>query len=512
MPTAVRLIMGQGAAFLMSCTGVASTLLVNSGASFPLLQAVVAYAAIAAFFLPAYLMMVRNGLIEPIWRLAERAADRAVLLMSDSERSGVIATNALSSTDASRVSLVASRGGGVAEPSSTGSIGRAEFSPSPISPLQGSSRDQSWRWRLEFAKALLLHLWPYALIAVVDLEANYVVVLSYRYTDMTSVQLLDCFTVPCVMVLSFLVLRVRVTVIQLVGAGVAIAGLCTLVAFDVDGLSRTSARPNPFLGDILCLVSSALYALSNVACETLLKRREMIGAAPGPMAPATGETPMATGSCTTSANDTAGGASSVEINQRPSTSPTDRVSPPMPPTLSTSSSSGVDTSAVPSVGVFFSGVGVSELESGPMSTPAVSWQRHLTLSYGPVVTYLALMPLFGLVFGVAQFRAVEWRDFDEYRGQWSSSQTGYMALFGLSMIVAYGVMPLLFVIASATFANLSLLTSDAYSVVWNASLFGVRPRPLFFIPFSVTLAGVVVYDTNGFDECRRRRAEIADSN
>lgn len=42
--------------------------------------------------------------------------------------------------------------------------------------------------------------WLYLLLAVADVEGNYFLVKAYQYTTITSVQLLDCFTIPCVMV------------------------------------------------------------------------------------------------------------------------------------------------------------------------------------------------------------------------------------------------------------------------------------------------------------------------
>ena len=42
-----------------------------------------------------------------------------------------------------------------------------------------------------------------------DVEANACVVLAYSYTTLTSVMLLDCFTIPCVMVLSRVALKAR---------------------------------------------------------------------------------------------------------------------------------------------------------------------------------------------------------------------------------------------------------------------------------------------------------------
>jgi Solute carrier family 35 len=42
--------------------------------------------------------------------------------------------------------------------------------------------------------------WHYALLALADVEGNFFLVKSYEYTSITSVQLLDCFTIPVVMV------------------------------------------------------------------------------------------------------------------------------------------------------------------------------------------------------------------------------------------------------------------------------------------------------------------------
>ena len=57
--------------------------------------------------------------------------------------------------------------------------------------------------------ALSQPLWAYALLALLDVEANALLVAAYRYTSLTSVTLLDCFTIPCALALSALVLRAR---------------------------------------------------------------------------------------------------------------------------------------------------------------------------------------------------------------------------------------------------------------------------------------------------------------
>jgi hypothetical protein len=52
--------------------------------------------------------------------------------------------------------------------------------------------------------------WQYALLAVADVEGNFLVVSAYKYTSISSAMLLDCFTIPVVMLLSSIVLHAKV--------------------------------------------------------------------------------------------------------------------------------------------------------------------------------------------------------------------------------------------------------------------------------------------------------------
>ena len=51
--------------------------------------------------------------------------------------------------------------------------------------------------------------WHWLLVALADVEGNYLLVLAYRFTDLLSVSLLDAFTVPCVLLLSRCLFGVR---------------------------------------------------------------------------------------------------------------------------------------------------------------------------------------------------------------------------------------------------------------------------------------------------------------
>jgi solute carrier family 35 protein F1/2 len=64
---------------------------------------------------------------------------------------------------------------------------------------------------------LRLAWWRYALLGTLDVEANFLIVLAYRYTSITSVMLIDAWTIPCVMALSWWFLGARFQVCRYVG-------------------------------------------------------------------------------------------------------------------------------------------------------------------------------------------------------------------------------------------------------------------------------------------------------
>lgn len=128
--------------------------------------------------------------------------------------------------------------------------------------------------RSDFLTILKENWWKYIVLGVIDLEANYLVVLAYKYTNLTTVQLLDSFTIATVMVLSFFFLRMRYKIINFMGVALSIIGILALVLADIQG-SRAGRGPNPVLGDLLCLGGSLLYAVSNVAQEFLVKNHSI---------------------------------------------------------------------------------------------------------------------------------------------------------------------------------------------------------------------------------------------
>ena len=57
--------------------------------------------------------------------------------------------------------------------------------------------------------------WWYVLAAFVDFEANFLVISAFNYTSFTSVALLDCFTIPSAMGLSYFFLGCRCVIFHL---------------------------------------------------------------------------------------------------------------------------------------------------------------------------------------------------------------------------------------------------------------------------------------------------------
>jgi len=114
--------------------------------------------------------------------------------------------------------------------------------------------------------------WKYFLLAIVDVEANYLVVKAYQYTTLTSIQLLDCFTIPTVLALSWIILKVRYKIVHILGVGVCLLGVGCVVWADAEEDNDEGVSSNDRLvGDMLCLAGAALYGISNVGQEFTVK-------------------------------------------------------------------------------------------------------------------------------------------------------------------------------------------------------------------------------------------------
>ncbi|XP_043930215.1 solute carrier family 35 member F1 [Protopterus annectens] len=122
--------------------------------------------------------------------------------------------------------------------------------------------------------------WKYMILGLIDIEANYLVIKAYQYTTLTSVQLLDCFVIPVVLLLSWFFLLVRYKAVHFIGVGVCLLGMGCMVGADVLVGRQQGAGENKLLGDLLVLAGATLYGISNVCEEYIVKnlsRVEFLG-------------------------------------------------------------------------------------------------------------------------------------------------------------------------------------------------------------------------------------------
>ncbi|XP_053703497.1 solute carrier family 35 member F2 [Synchiropus splendidus] len=112
----------------------------------------------------------------------------------------------------------------------------------------------------------------YLLMAVADVEANYTVVKAYQFTTLTSIQLLDCFVIPVLMLLSWFFLKTRYRPVHFAAVAVCLLGVGAMVGADLLAGRKQGAASDVALGDSLVLVSAVLYGVSNVGQEFTVKQ------------------------------------------------------------------------------------------------------------------------------------------------------------------------------------------------------------------------------------------------
>lgn len=112
--------------------------------------------------------------------------------------------------------------------------------------------------------------WKYVIMAFLDVLGNYFTVLAYGYTNIMSAQLINFWAIAVVVIISFLVLKVRYKIPQIVGIVVAIGGMGMLIASD--HLQSINGGRDSVKGDMFALAGATCYGLSNTFEEWLVSR------------------------------------------------------------------------------------------------------------------------------------------------------------------------------------------------------------------------------------------------
>lgn len=112
-------------------------------------------------------------------------------------------------------------------------------------------------------------IWLHLLLAFLDVEANFLLILAYKYTSLLSVMLLDAWTIPCVLMVSILIYRKTYSIAQIVAVCVCTVGLAMLIWADVFS-HRISRSSSSWIGDVLVIAGATLYSFSNTLQEHLV--------------------------------------------------------------------------------------------------------------------------------------------------------------------------------------------------------------------------------------------------
>ncbi|KAJ2001762.1 hypothetical protein H4R26_003955 [Coemansia thaxteri] len=221
----------------------------------------------------------------------------------------------------------------------------------------------------------------YIFLALADVEGNYFVIKAYSYTSLLSCMLLDTWTLPCVVVLAYFLMRVRYKWTQILGVLICLGGMGLLIKGDMDAGKNFSAT-DAAKGDVFMLVGATCYALSNTMEEFIVRHR-------------------------------------------------------------------------------------------------------------PQYETVAWLGFFGTIINGVQMAVIEHDRLREMT--WTKDIVGLTIGFDLVMFVLYTIAPFLFRMSSATFYNLSILTSDFYGLIFAKYMFHDRITPIYAGAFSIIVVGLLVY-------------------
>ncbi|KAJ0606115.1 putative solute carrier family 35 member SLC35F1/F2/F6 [Helianthus annuus] len=88
--------------------------------------------------------------------------------------------------------------------------------------------------------------------------------------------LLDCWSIPCVIILTWFFLKTKYRFKKIVGVVICIAGIVLVIFSDVHASDRSQSGSNPVKGDLLVIAGATLYAVCNVSEEFFTKTADQV--------------------------------------------------------------------------------------------------------------------------------------------------------------------------------------------------------------------------------------------
>lgn len=233
-----------------------------------------------------------------------------------------------------------------------------------------------------WGKMILKDGWKYFILALADVEGNFLVVKAYQGTNLLSAMLLDTWAIPICMLFTWIYLRTKFHWSQYLGVFICCVGMGLLVFSDQTQNQAGGPGQSALAGDLFMLAGATLYGFTNATEEFLVRN--------APLYQVVGQLGM--------------------------------------------------------WGMIINGIQAAALEHEGMRTAS-----------------------------------------------WDAKVIGFIFVYTASMYVLYTVAPILYRLASSTYFNLSILSSDFYGLCFGIGLYQLKPYWLYFPAFVVVLSGLVTY-------------------
>ncbi len=118
--------------------------------------------------------------------------------------------------------------------------------------------------------------WKLFFCSLIDTSATILIVAAYSKTSITSVMIIEDFSIPSAVLLSLFFLKVKYTKLHYIAIAILACGISFGFINDFIHPPGDDTKDQPLLGDLMALTGAFFYALENVLQEHLLKKRQDI--------------------------------------------------------------------------------------------------------------------------------------------------------------------------------------------------------------------------------------------
>ncbi|KAF2322233.1 hypothetical protein GH714_008955 [Hevea brasiliensis] len=122
------------------------------------------------------------------------------------------------------------------------------------------------------------------------------------------------------------------------------------------------------------------------------------------------------------------------------------------------------------------------------------------------IELMSLLGFFGAIISAIQISILERNELKSIH--WSAGAALPFVGFALAMFLFYSFVPVLLKISGSTMLNLSLLTSDMWSVLIRIFAYHDKVDWMYYVAFAAVAVGLVIY--SGGDKEEQNRADVAD--